>query len=121
MGVDDDPDAVNGLGADNVLPFKRVGVADANDGCERDDDELLRSANSAIAQWKSETGIPSLTQIQQLFYELIAAGASAMVRDRIVAAIIAAFGAELGGEARARKHLEPACQTIRCRLRKRRT
>ena len=100
MAVEDDPNAVNGLGGDNVLPFKRVDVADArgNDGCERDDDELLRSANSAIAQWKAESGIPSLTQVQELFYELISAGASAMVRDKSVAAIIAAFGAELGGK-----------------------
>jgi len=101
MAIDDDPEAINGLAADNVIPFEPAKVArDArgNDGDERDDDELLRHAKEAIAKWKAESGIPSLTQVQELFCESICAGASSMARDKIVAAIIAAFGVELGGK-----------------------
>ena len=65
---------------------------------ERDDDELVRTANDTIAKWQAASGIPSLTQVQELFHELICAGASPMARDKIVAAIIAAFGTELGGK-----------------------
>ena len=59
---------------------------------------MLRNAKDTIAKWKAASGIPSLTQVQELFYELICAGASPMARDKIVAAIIAAFGLELGGK-----------------------
>jgi hypothetical protein len=96
MAIEDDPDAIGGLGAENVIPFKRV--PRGHDGGERDDDELLRNAKDAIANWEAASSIPSLTQVQELFYELISAGASAMARDKIVAAIIGAFGTELGGK-----------------------
>ena len=69
-----------------------------NDGGERDDDELVRSANDQIAKWQAASVIPSLTQVQEVFHESICAGASPMARDKIVAAITAAFGAELGGK-----------------------
>ena len=71
--------------------------APENDGHERDDDELVQSANETIAQWQAAAGSPSLTQVQELFHCSICAGASPMARDKIVAAIIAAFGKELGG------------------------
>ncbi len=92
MAIDDDPDAISGLGAANVVPFKRAG-----DG-ERDDDEVVRNATNTIAAWKATSCVPSLTQVQELFYETICVGASAMARDKIVAAITGAFGAELGGK-----------------------
>jgi len=63
-----------------------------------DDDELLKGANDKIAEWQANSNLPSLTQVQELFFESICAGASAMARDKIVAAIIAAFGVELGGK-----------------------
>ena len=59
---------------------------------------MVRNAKDTIAKWQAASGIPSLTQVQELFYESICAGASAMARDKIVAAIIAAFGTELGGK-----------------------
>ena len=96
MAIEDDPNAIGGLGAQNVIQFKRV--PRGHDGGERDDDELLRNAKDAIANWKAASSIPNLTQVQELFYELISAGASAMARDKIVAAIIGAFGTELGGK-----------------------
>jgi hypothetical protein len=98
MANEDDPDAISGLGAENVIPFKRIDVPRGHDGGACDDDKLVQSAKDMIAAWKAESGIPSLTQVQELFYELISAGASAMARDKIVTAIIAAFGAELGGK-----------------------
>ena len=98
MAIEDDPDALSGLGAENVIPFKRVDVPGGSDRGERDDDELLQNAKDTIAKWKAASGIPSLTEVQALFYESICAGASAMARDKIVAAIMAAFGLELGGK-----------------------
>ena len=83
------------LGTDDTNP---VGDAPENDGGERDDDELVRSANDKIAKWQAASGIPSLTQVQELFHESICAGASPMARDKIVAAIMAAFDAQLGGK-----------------------
>ena len=82
-------------GADSTVPGFDT---PENDGGERDDDELVRSANDKIAKWQAASGIPSLTQVQELFHESICAGASPMARDKIVAAIIAAFGTELGGK-----------------------
>ena len=116
MAIEDDPDAISGPEAENVIPFKRVDVANSRgtDGGERDDDELLRNAKDTIAKWQAASGIPSLTQVQELFYEFICAGASAMARDKIVAAIMSAFGSELGGKRALGKHMEPTCQTV-CR------
>jgi hypothetical protein len=71
--------------------------SDARDGA-RDDDELVKHANAKIAEWKANGGTPSLTAAQELFFEAICAGASSMVRDKIVEAIIAAFDTELGGK-----------------------
>src|SRR6516164_5228663 len=62
-----------------------------------DDDELIRRAGEKITQWKA-VGTPSLTNVQELFHESICAGASHMARDKIVEAIVAAFGTELGGK-----------------------
>jgi hypothetical protein len=100
VAIEDDPGAIGGPGADNVIPFKRVDVAGdrSNDGDKRDDDELLRHAQDTIAKWRAASGIPSLTEVQALFFESIGAGASAMARDKIIAAIITAFAEELGGK-----------------------
>lgn len=101
MATEDDPGAISGPGAENVISFERAKNArdaSGNDGDKRDDDELLLNAREVIAKWKADSGVPSLTQVQGLFYASIAAGASAMARDKIVAAIIAAFGADLGGK-----------------------
>jgi hypothetical protein len=98
--IDSDSEAIIGPSADNVILFERSNFARdsrGNDGNSRDDDELLRYAKEAIANWKAESGIPSLTQVQELFYKSISAGASAMARDKIIDAVIAAFGQELGG------------------------
>jgi hypothetical protein len=95
MAVVDNTEPFSAPGPDSTVPG-----ADApeNYGGERDDDELLRSANVTIAKWQAVSGIPSLTQVQELFHESICAGASPMARDKIVAAITAAFGTELGGK-----------------------
>jgi hypothetical protein len=98
MAGEDEPDATSEPGADNVIPFKRVSDAPESNGFERDDDELVRTANEKIAAWKTTSGSPGLTQVQELFHASICAGASAMARDKIVAAIMAAFGDELGGK-----------------------
>ena len=82
-------------GTDGTDP---VGDAPANDGGERDDDELVRNADDEIAKWQTTSGTPSLTQVQELFHKSICAGASPMARDKIVAAVTAAFGAQLGGK-----------------------
>jgi hypothetical protein len=98
--IDNDSEAIIGPSADNVILFERANFARdgrGNDGNKRDDDELLRYAKETIANWKAESSIPSLTQVQELFYKSISAGASAMARDKIIDAIIAAFGQELCG------------------------
>jgi len=100
MEIHNDFEAIIGFSADNAIlfePSKVVRDARGNDGNKRDDDELLRYAKETIANWKAELSIPSLTQVQELFYKSISAGASAMARDKIIDAIIAAFGQELGG------------------------
>ena len=114
MAKEDDPDAISGLGAENVIPFKRVDAPRGRDGGERDDDELLRNAKDTIAKWQAASGIPSLTEVQALFYESICAGASAMARDKIVAAIIVAFGTELGGRRALGSTWNQISQTICC-------
>ena len=68
-----------------------------HDSLNDDDDELIRRAGEKITGWKA-AGTPSLTEVQTLFHESISAGASAMARDRIIDAIIVAFGTELGGK-----------------------
>jgi hypothetical protein len=89
----------NNTAMDNVLPSVR-GSSDnapaANDGF--DDDELLRRAAEKIRDWKATPDPPSLSQVQTLFYELICDGASTMLRDRVVDAVVKAFGTELGGK-----------------------
>src|SRR6476659_6189175 len=99
--MEDNPDAPNGPKADNVIPFERAQSFKKTHPSYityHDDDELLKGANDKIAQWQANSNLPSLTQVQELFFESICAGASAMARDKIVAAIIAAFGVELGGK-----------------------
>jgi hypothetical protein len=88
----------NDTAMDNVLPCVR-GSSDngpsANDGI--DDDELLRRAAEKIRDWKAAADPPNLSQVQTLFNELICDGGSAMLRDKVVDAIMKAFGTELGG------------------------
>jgi hypothetical protein len=99
--MEDDPDDPNVPKADNVIPFERAQrfkKAHPTYSSSHDDDELLKGANDKIAEWQANSNLPSLTQVQELFFESICAGASAMARDRIVSAIIAAFGDKLGGK-----------------------
>ena len=77
---------------------KVSGTAHPSYSGSHDDDELLKGANDKIAEWQANSNLPSLTQVQELFFESICAGASAMARDKIVSAIIAAFGDQLGGK-----------------------
>jgi hypothetical protein len=77
---------------DNAIPFTML-----DSTIDVDDDALIADANTKIAQWQS-TGTPSLTEVQELFHEVICNNASAMARDHIVEAILAAFGTELGGK-----------------------
>jgi hypothetical protein len=88
----DDPEA-----KDNVISLQQFRDARAKGDSALDDDELIRRANEKITQWKV-AGTPSLTEVQELFHESISAGASQMARDRIVDAILAAFGTEVGGK-----------------------
>jgi hypothetical protein len=89
----------NNTATDNVLPSVR-GSSDnapsANDGF--DDDELLRRASEMIRDWKAAADPPSLSQVQTLFHELICDGGSTMLRDKVVAAVVEAFGTELGSK-----------------------
>ena len=99
--MEDNPDAPNVPKADNVIPFERAQrfkKAHPSYSSSHDDDELLKRANDKIAEWQANSNLPSLTQVQELFFESICAGASAMARDKIVSAIIAAFGDQLGGK-----------------------
>jgi len=85
---------------DNVVSFaqaKELKAAHTKDNDALDDDELIHRAGEKITDWQA-AGTPSLTAVQELFYELICGGASPMARDRIVEAILAAFGTELGGK-----------------------
>jgi hypothetical protein len=83
--------------ADDRISFEQFKAMCTEDGGVLDDDTLIRCANEEIAKWKA-AGTPKLTDVQELFYESICAGASSMARDRIIEAIIAAFGTELGGK-----------------------
>ena len=101
--MEDNPDAPSVPEADNVIPFERAQSfrkAHPSYSGSHDDDELLKGANDKIAEWQANSNLPSLTQVQELFYESICAGASAMARDKIVAAIIAAFGVSSAESAR---------------------
>ena len=92
----DNPDTVNK--PDNVIPVEFRAAPKDNNGA-LDDDELIIRAKNKIAEWKNAGTLPSFMAVQdELFHKSICAGASAMVRDRIVASIIAAFGNELGGK-----------------------
>jgi hypothetical protein len=82
---------------DNVISFAQAKAAHTKDNGALDDDKLIHRAGEKIAEWQA-AGTPSLTAVQELFYELICAGASPMARDRIVEALIAAFGTEVGGK-----------------------
>jgi hypothetical protein len=99
--MDDNPDGPNDPKADNVIPFERAQnfkKSRPSYNSSHDDDELLERANDKIAKWRANSNLPSLTQVQELFFESICAGASAMARDKIVSAIIAAFGDQFGGK-----------------------
>ena len=99
--MDDNPNAPVVHEADNVIPFElgqSFRTAHPSYSSSHDDDDLLKRANDKIAEWQANSNLPSLTQVQKLFFESICAGASAMARDKIVAAIITAFGSEFGGK-----------------------
>ena len=96
--MEDNPNAHSAPEADNVVPFERgqsFRTTHPSYSSSRDDDKLLKGTNDKIAEWQANSNLPSLTQVQELFFESICAGACAMARDKIVAAIIAAFG-EIG-------------------------
>jgi hypothetical protein len=86
---------------DNVVPFvqpRRDRAPLEYDGNGVDDDELLQRADSQINEWKSIPNLATLTSVQQLFHELICAGGSKMLRDKVVDAIVAAFNTKFGGK-----------------------
>jgi hypothetical protein len=81
---------------DNVIQF-RARTEDSSGAL--DDDELIQGANERITQWKATGALPSFTEVQKgLFHKSICAGASAMARDKIIEALIAAFGSDLGSK-----------------------
>ena len=91
----------NNNAMDNVLPFVRGRsnhTPSVNDGGGIDDDELLQGAAGKIGDWKAGPDIPSMSQVQTLFHELICDGGSNMLRDKVVDAVVNAFGKELGGK-----------------------
>jgi hypothetical protein len=94
--VADDPKTIGGAG-DVVISLEQFRKARTNGNDALDDDELVRSAGEKIMRWKAAS-TPSLTEVQELFYLSICAGASPMARDKIIDAIITAFGTELGGK-----------------------
>jgi hypothetical protein len=67
-------------------------------GKSRDDDELFQRATDTIAKWRAVADLPSMTLVQKFFHELICDGGSAMLKDRVVAAIVTAFGDNMGGK-----------------------
>lgn len=93
----DDKETVDG--GDNIISleqFKAARSTHDNDGA-LDDDELIRRAGDKIAEWQA-AGAPSLSEVQDLFSDLIRSRASPMARDKIIAIIVAAFGVELGSK-----------------------
>jgi hypothetical protein len=91
----------NNTATDNVICFERFRrdrTSSAHDGYGVDDDELLGRAASQINEWKSLPNLPSLTSVQQFFYELICADGSKMLCDKVIDAIIVAFNTKLGGK-----------------------
>ena len=96
LASDRDSNAIN-----NVLAFSR-GPSNhalfANDCNGVDDDELLQRAADKIDEWQGDADLPSFSQVQTLFSELIRDGASNMLRDKVVDAVFDAFGKELGGK-----------------------
>ena len=86
--------------ADNVVPFRRERnsrAAPPRYDESRDDDELLQLATNTIAKWTSASNPPSMTEVQNFLHELICNGGSAMLRDRVAAAIVSTFGDGFGG------------------------
>lgn len=92
---------------DGAIPVAEEIAADAVDhgslidppeGDECDDDALLAYAGRVIDEWQKTVKPPSLTSVQELFHELIQRTGSAMLRDRVVAALAAAFSDKLGGK-----------------------
>jgi hypothetical protein len=97
LSLESEPDA-NHSATDNVVRFDRSRsdrTPSDHDGYRVDDDELLERAVRQINEWKSLPNTPSLTSVQQLFHDLICDGGSKMLRDKVVDAIIVAFGTEL--------------------------
>ena len=91
----------NNNAMDNVLPFVRGRSKHppfVHDGGGIDDDELLQGVAGKIGDWKAGPDIPSMSQVQILFHELICDGGSNMLRDKVVDAVVNAFGKELGGK-----------------------
>jgi hypothetical protein len=77
--MEDNPKASGVHEADSDIPFEAgqsFTSADASDNSSQDDDELLKRANVKIAEWQANSNLPSLTQVQELFFESICAGAS---------------------------------------------
>jgi hypothetical protein len=84
----------NDDGDNNIIQF-RLRSTDT-DGA-RSDDELVRRAAEQIATWK-DAGTPTLDAVQDLFWSVICDDASPMARDKIIDAVLATFGTELGGK-----------------------
>ena len=87
MSVDDNPgdDAPAPAAlADNVVPFRRERNSRTVPprGESRDDDELLQLATNTIAKWSAASNPPSMTEVQNFFYELIC-NVSVVLRPRV--------------------------------------
>ena len=108
----DDADAINSsLASDQEsnaienVPFVRDHndhALSANDCNGVDDDELLQRAAGKIDEWKGAADLPSLTQVQTLFDELIRDGASNMLRDKVVDTVVMPLAKSSAESARSR-------------------
>ena len=76
---------------DDILDF------DARADENRSDDEILADAIKQIDAWQADS-TQGLDAVQEFFHAAIKDDASAMVRDKIIDLLQAAFGTELGGK-----------------------
>ncbi len=74
---------------DNVVLFPRdeTTLSTMADNA-RDDDELLQDAMKRITNWLAAGSMPAMTEMQEFFHQRICDGASAMLKDRVIAQIL---------------------------------
>jgi len=80
---------------DTLPPLMDIGQ---HAGGEADDDTLLKVSEAFIGNYQKNNIVPGLTDIQNHFFELISAGASPMLRDKVVKKIFEIFGDAVGGK-----------------------